>query len=192
MVHNFGKMHFRPVTVSVETEEGMQKYDVHALYDENGVEWHSLVKEHPHPFYIAIDDNGRVISMEQDPELSQVDATLIGIQSDHGYSFGMGGNVYGKEWDGEKIVEPRKVVPQTLDHDQFKTMLEVNGHLERFAEVISMITPAEKMIMLRNRFNNGSTKFDIDSELMALVAPIIWGDEWKEVVSPMWERAKGY
>lgn len=76
------------------------------FHDENGVDWFELVKEFPHPFYIAVDDDGRIYSMETDFQASQLAGHLIGIDSDYGYTRGLGGTVYGKLWNGTAIVEP--------------------------------------------------------------------------------------
>lgn len=73
--------------------------------DKNGVDWFDLAKEFPHPFYIAVDDNGRIYSMENDFQACQLAGHLIGIDSDYGYTRGHGGTVYGKIWNGSAIVE---------------------------------------------------------------------------------------
>lgn len=74
--------------------------------DTNGVDWFDLAKEFPHPFYIAVHDDGRIYSMEPDFQSSQIAGHLIGIDSDFGYTRGHGGTVYGKIWNGAAIVEP--------------------------------------------------------------------------------------
>lgn len=77
------------------------------LKDAAGVEWHELFKLYPHAFYIAVDDNNKIVSMTDDPEQSQIAGmNIIGIDSDFGETFGQGGTVYGKLWNGEKIVLP--------------------------------------------------------------------------------------
>ena len=86
---------------------------IHVLKDKDGVEWHDLFKKYPHKFYIAIDDNKYIISMTDDPEASQIAGLdIIGIDEDYGETFGYkGASVYGKLWDGEKIVAPSPVFP---------------------------------------------------------------------------------
>ena len=80
------------------------------LKDKDGVEWHELFKQYPHKFYIAVDDTKRIISMTDDPEQSQIAGfDIIGIDDDYGETFGQGGSVYGKLWDGEKIVAAPEV-----------------------------------------------------------------------------------
>ncbi|OLY43869.1 hypothetical protein [Bartonella apis] len=82
------------------------------LKDKDGVEWHELFKQYPHKFYIAVDDTKRIISMTDDPEQSQIAGfDIIGIDDDYGETFGQGGSVYGKLWDGEKIVAAPPVFP---------------------------------------------------------------------------------
>ena len=84
---------------------------VNVLKDKDGVEWHDLFKKYPHKFYIAVDDNKHIISMTDDPEASQIAGLdIIGIDEDYGETFGYkGASVYGKLWDGEKIVAAPEV-----------------------------------------------------------------------------------
>ena len=85
---------------------------IHVLKDKDGIEWHDLFKKYPHKFYIAIDDTKHIISMADDPEQSQIAGfDIIGIDENYGETFGQGGSVYGKLWDGEKIVAPEPVFP---------------------------------------------------------------------------------
>ena len=82
------------------------------LKDKDGIEWHDLFKQYPHKFYIAVDDTKRIISMTDDPEQSQIAGfDIIGIDDDYGETFGQGGSVYGKLWDGKKIVAAPPVFP---------------------------------------------------------------------------------
>ncbi len=85
---------------------------IHVLKDKDGIEWHDLFKKYPHKFYIAIDDTKHIISMADDAEQSQIAGfDIIGIDGNYGETFGPGGSVYGKLWDGEKIVAPPPVFP---------------------------------------------------------------------------------
>ena len=85
---------------------------IYILKDKDGIEWHDLFEKYPHKFYIAIDDTKRIISMTDDPEQSQIAGfDIIGIDDDYGETFGEGGSVYGKLWDGEKIVAAPPVFP---------------------------------------------------------------------------------
>ncbi|QHJ75898.1 MAG: hypothetical protein [Caudoviricetes sp.] len=92
---------------------------INVLKDKDGVEWHELFKRYPHKFYIAVDDNKHIISMTDDPEQSQIAGfDIIGIDENYGETFGQGGSVYGKLWDGEKIVAPEPIFP-SLSARQF-------------------------------------------------------------------------
>ena len=83
---------------------------INVLKDKDGVEWHELFKRYPHKFYIAVDDTKHIISMTDDPEQSQIAGfDIIGIDENYGETFGQGGSVYGKLWDGEKIVAAPEV-----------------------------------------------------------------------------------
>lgn len=87
-----------------------QTITINILKDKDGIEWHDLFKKYPHKFYIAIDDTKHIISMTDDAEASQIAGyDIIGIDDDYGETFGPGGSVYGKLWDGEKIVAPEPV-----------------------------------------------------------------------------------
>ena len=93
---------------------------INVLKDKDGVEWHELFKRYPHKFYIAVDDNKHIISMTDDPEQSQIAGfDIIGIDENYGETFGQGGSVYGKLWDGEKIVAPAPIAPDSISRRQF-------------------------------------------------------------------------
>lgn len=116
---NFGKMVASREVIDIPgeqigvNEEGEpvfapdQKQPVLIFRDVNGADWFDLAKEYPHAFYIALDDENRIISMTDDYQNSQIaDYNLVGIDNDFGFTFGPGGNVYGKRWNGEAIVLP--------------------------------------------------------------------------------------
>ena len=97
-----------------------QTVTINVLKNKDGVEWHDLFKKYPHKFYIAIDDTKQIISMTDDPEQSQIAGfDIIGIDDDFGETFGQGGSVYGKLWDGEKIVAPAPIAPDSISRRQF-------------------------------------------------------------------------
>ena len=118
---NFGKLRASKEQVTIgdiKDDKGniVQKArttTINILKDKDGVEWHDLFKQYPHKFYIAIDDTKHIISMTDDPEASQIAGLdIIGIDEDYGETFGYkGASVYGKLWDGEKIVAPAPVFP---------------------------------------------------------------------------------
>ncbi|WPM83143.1 hypothetical protein R5W60_21520 (plasmid) [Brucella pseudintermedia] len=88
-----------------------QKQPVLVFRDTQGIDWFDLAKQFPHPFYIAVDESGRIYSMETDFQSSQIAGHLIGIDSDFGFTRGPGGTVYGKIWDGTAIVDPGPLEP---------------------------------------------------------------------------------
>lgn len=84
------------------------------LVDENGIAWHDIIKnkEERQKYYIAVDNDGLVISMETDPESSQLAGVdIIGIDDNFDETYGQGGSVYGKIWDGRKFVTPEPTFP---------------------------------------------------------------------------------
>lgn len=99
---------------------------IQVLKDKDGVEWHELFKKYPHKFYITIDDNKHIISMTDDPEGSQIAGLdIIGIDDDFGETFGPGGSVYSKLWDGEKIVAPAPVFPPLSSRQFWQAALAI-------------------------------------------------------------------
>ncbi len=99
---NFGKMTVKPSIVKVY---GVQ-YIIYLYCNADGVDLVEAARSNPHPFYIAIDENSRVISMTDDIEQSQIAGyEIIGIDSDYGETFGPGGSVYGKKWNGLRFLD---------------------------------------------------------------------------------------
>lgn len=84
-----------------------ETHNIIMLRNTAGETWHEVAVATPSPVYIAVDDTGRIVAMEADYQSIQIaDVRLIGLDNDQGYSRGPGGSVYGKMWDGERIVEP--------------------------------------------------------------------------------------
>jgi len=120
-MRNFGKLRASTEEITlgedIKDDKGnvVQKaatLKINILKDKDGIEWHDLFKKYPHKFYIVIDDNKHIISMTDDPERSQIAGfDIIGIDENYGETFGQGGSVYGKLWDGEKIVAAPTVFP---------------------------------------------------------------------------------
>ena len=106
-MHEFGILTARAETVELE---GGQAVRIYAFYDADNIEWHELYRSQPpFDFYLAVDDSGYIVSMEPDPEHSQIpDYRIIGITSVEadGFTRGPGGTVYGMKWTGAKIVNP--------------------------------------------------------------------------------------
>lgn len=78
-----------------------------------------------------------------------------------------------------------------LTNIQFYTMLEVIEKMTEFEAAIETLTPASKKIMMRNTYRL-STEFTWDMELMTLVAPIVWGVDWQDIIADDWMAAKDY
>lgn len=100
--------------------------------DGDGVDIVDAAKLNPHPFYIAVDGRGSIVSMADDIEHSQIDGLdIIGIDQDYGFSWWQGGNVYGKIWNGLAINEPETnefLLPDEISRRQFfqhLTQLEI-------------------------------------------------------------------
>lgn len=211
---NFGKLIFSPETVSILVSplveidvpdvvdqagnvvspgrkevvpERRQDVQIMVLRNADGIEWHHLFKQFPHPWYIAVQSDGTIISMESDPEQSQItNCELWGIDSNFSFTRGTGGTVYGKIWDGKKITS-RPVIPQNipLSADQFYSLLDTIGKLDQFTAAIETVSPTAKKMTCRNQFNN-SVSFTWDMILMSLVAPIVWGVDWQSELTQPW------
>ncbi|NKW10290.1 hypothetical protein HGG76_15265 [Ochrobactrum tritici] len=138
---NFGKMVASREVIDIPgeqigvNEEGEpvfapdQKQPVLIFRDVNGADWFDLAKEYPHAFYIALDDENRIISMTDDYQHSQIaDYNLVGIDNDFGFTFGPGGTVYGATWTGSEIISPASdTVPDEISRRQFFQQLAVAG-----------------------------------------------------------------
>ena len=111
---------------------------INVLKDKDGVEWHELFKRYPHKFYIAVDDNKHIISMTDDPEQSQIAGfDIIGIDGNYGETYGPGGSVYGKLWDGEKIVAPPPVFPPLTARQFWQAALAIGVREENLTTGIA-------------------------------------------------------
>lgn len=142
-----------------------QDQSVLIFRDANGADWFDLAKAFPHPFYIAVDDDGRIYSMEPDFQSSQIAGHLIGIDSDFGYTRGHGGTVYGKIWNGAAIVEPEpepEPIPDEISRRQFFQQLAVMGIITRADALAAMQggiipTPLQAII---DQLPTGDDRFD--------------------------------
>jgi len=104
---NFGK--FNPVEETVVVYG--QEVKIIFQRNEEGEDLVEVLKAHPHPFYIAVDKEAKIVSMVSDPETIQIGGhDIIGIDSDFGFTHGEGGNVYGAIWNGVEIVAPPEPV----------------------------------------------------------------------------------
>jgi len=106
-MHDFGILTMRIEEIEVD---GSQPLRICVFYDENGTEWHEVFRAQPaFDFYVALDDSDRVVSMEPDPEQSQIAGyRIIGISKAEAGNFtrGPNGTVYGMKWSGAQIVDP--------------------------------------------------------------------------------------
>lgn len=137
---NFGKFKsvpeivpLPPVQIGVDDDGepifGPEK-SVTALFFRNaaGEDICQIAKDNPNEFYIAVSETDVVFSMTDDIEQSQIEgADIIGIDDDFGFTFGPGGTVYGKIWNGTAIVEPpvTEPVPDDISRRQFFQQLFV-------------------------------------------------------------------
>ncbi|AQT45473.1 hypothetical protein BBC0244_017950 [Bartonella apihabitans] len=111
---------------------------INVLKDKDGIEWHDLFKKYPHKFYITVDDTKHIISMTDDPELSQIAGfDIIGIDGNYGETYGPGGSVYGKLWDGEKIVAPPPVFPPLTARQFWQAALAIGVREENLTTGIA-------------------------------------------------------
>lgn len=119
-----------------------------------GADWFDLAKQFPHPFYIAVDDNGRIYSMETDFQACQLAGHLIGIDSDFGFTRGIGGTVYGKLWNGTAIVEPEpgpEPTPDEISRRQFFQHLAAIGIISKAEALAAMqggVIPAPLQVII--------------------------------------------
>ncbi len=130
-MYNFGKLTAAPKVFETTDDEGnvIDSVTVLAFYDTNGTLWHDLFRQHPHPFYIAVTDDDVILSMEDDPEQSQIaGCNIIGIDDDFGFTRGDNGTVYGKLWNGSVIMErppTREELFPPLVKWRFEAMIDI-------------------------------------------------------------------
>lgn len=65
---NFGKMTLKKIPIKHPSYEFIGIY-----YDEDGVDWHTNYETNPHKVYAILQDDGKIISWQEDPEQSQID-----------------------------------------------------------------------------------------------------------------------
>ena len=146
-MRNFGKLTITQEEVSlaedIKDDKGniihqAKSVKINVLKDKDGIEWHELFKKYPHKFYIAVDDNKHIISMTDDPEASQIAGfDIFGIDEDYGETFGQGGSVYSKLWDGEKIVAPPALFPSLSARQFWQAALVIGVREEELSSGIA-------------------------------------------------------
>lgn len=138
-MHNFGKMTMRPKTFELKDEEGnvIDSQTVMAFYDANEVLWHDLYPQFEHDFYVAVSDDGVLMSFERDAQQSQIAGVdIIGINENE---IGAGSNVTpgseggmlrGHYWDGSilsKRPPTRGELFPPLAKWRFEAMIDIYG-----------------------------------------------------------------
>lgn len=108
-MHSYGKLRMEKKTIENENQPPIV---IGVFFDANDEEWHSVFRATPSNWYVAINDDNIVVSAEQDAEESQIAGyTILGLDDLSGYENHHGnGSVYGKYWDGTKIVDPASTV----------------------------------------------------------------------------------
>ncbi|RCL00945.1 MAG: hypothetical protein JSC189_001038 [Candidatus Tokpelaia sp. JSC189] len=125
------------ITVNGETYK-----DIIFLRNAKGDDLVSVLKSNPHPFYIAVDETGKVCSMQRDPEQIQIpNHEIIGIDQDFGY--GDECSIYGALFDGVEIVAPPVPFPE-LSARQFWHAVLVIGIRQDEVET-SISTPNDPL-----------------------------------------------
>ncbi|APU92947.1 hypothetical protein PQB34_gp19 [Ochrobactrum phage POI1126] len=124
---NFGKMietrdtvEIPPVQTGVDDDgkpifAPAQRHPIRIFRNSDGVDWFEIAKQYPHPYYIAVDDDNRVVTMTDDFQQTQIAGyTIIGIDQNYGMTYGPGGNVYGKIWTGSALISPDPTVDDVV------------------------------------------------------------------------------
>lgn len=190
-MHDFGKLTAYPEPVITQPEIRDEKgnlivpqrtVNILTLKDKDGNIWHDLFRQHPHPFYIAITDDNIIISMESDPESSQITGhRIIGIDDDFGETRGPGGSVYGKTWDGSQIGALPPVLPDLSQRQIRRGLLEM-GVLDKVdATIDNLSSPTREQTRISWDY---STSFHRQSPLLKSIMNEL--DLTDDQVDEMW------
>ncbi|PWL17384.1 hypothetical protein DKP76_11440 [Falsochrobactrum shanghaiense] len=142
--------------------------EVWMYYDKDGVNWLDLTKDSPSNFYIAVDDEGNVVSITDDASMLQIhDLEMVGIDTDFGLNED---TVLGKIWDGSAIVEAPVVEEiKPLTARQLRLGLVSNGILLSQVEAtIDAIESQQERDVARIEWEYAST-FDRNHPLIEQV-----------------------
>ena len=118
----FGQLVVKKFVEKADPEKGIfEDATFGAFYDaKTDVLWRDVYEKVENRFnwYIAVDKNGIVISAERFPEQCQIAGfDIYGVDDLSGFENQEGnGSVYGKFWNGKKIVEP------ALDRNNFPSL----------------------------------------------------------------------
>ncbi len=133
--------------------------------------------------------------MTDDPEASQIAGfDIIGIDGDIGETFGKGGSVYGKLWDGEKIVAPGPVFPPLTARQFWQAALAIGVKEEKlladFANKDSPFYIADEEKRERALIDiTKATSFTRDFPHLKKMATMCNGMGWRCFMRYLWCRA---
>jgi len=181
MMFNFGKFTASQEIIISQRES----YKALFMRDETGQDLVEALRARPHPFYIAVDDAGKIVSMASEPEKIQLpDHDIIGIDETQGFSFGETGNVYGAIWDGNQIIAPPVVMPE-LSPRQLRLALSRLGKLQDLAIIVASL-PHQQREEAEIEWEY-ATSFRRDHPLIVHFAPILGLSE--EETDALWLQA---
>lgn len=206
---NFGKMietqetvEIPPVQTGVD-EDGVpifapaKTHPIRIYRNSDGVDWFELAKRYPHPFYIGVDDNNRIVSMTDDFEQSQIaDYAIIGIDEDFGFTFGPGGSAYGMLWTGIEIVDPvdvmtpeeKRAAMPDLERWRVNTVIDLEPGLRDKINAAIEALPEPQRTISRNKLADVQTFKRIDPLFDMLGSDPDIG-KTPEDIDAMWEIA---
>lgn len=173
------------------------RHNVLIFRDRKGVDWFDLAKKYPHPFYIALNDDGRVVSMTDDFQQSQIsDHVIIGIDEDYGFTFGPGGSVYGMLWTGSEIIDPidvmtpeeKRAVMPDLERWRVNTVIDLEPGLRDKINAAIEALPEPQRTISRNKLADVQTFKRIDPLFDMLGSDPDIG-KTPEDIDAMWETA---
>lgn len=134
----------------------------------------------PSNYYIAVKDDGTIISMTDDIEQSQIEGVdIIGIDSTFGYTFGQGGNVYQMVWNGSEIVDPldlmtadeKRALMPNLSARQIRLGLNSLGKLAMVdAAIAAMPSPQKEDAQIEWEYG---TEFRRLHTLITMIIPLL-------------------
>ena len=192
-MHNFGKLTSRKVTFMVGGSDGEPlindngtpvlnpdgtqfmigvapsiPMEVLAVFNSDDVERHDLYKQFPtYAWYIAVDDDGDIVSMESDPEHSQIAGYSIwGVEADvlDGYTNGPGGSIYGAKFANGIVTPKPKTLPDISDR-QFFQQLALMGKITN-AEALAAVRTGAIPAAMQEFIDTLPTAQQFDAEMV--------------------------
>jgi len=178
---NFGK--FSASQEMLMTQD--VSYEIVFMRDDKGVDLVEALRSQPHPFYIAVNSEGKIVSMSSDAEKIQIpDHEIIGIDEDFGFTFGEQGNVYGAIWDGNQIVAAPVTMPP-LSPRQLRLALSRLGKLQDLVIIVASL-PEQQREEAEIEWEY-ATSFRRDHPLIVQFSPILGLSEIE--VDALWLQA---